>query len=222
MNIVDIVLIFILIVALTIGYCRGFLASIIKIGAFICAIIATKLFHNDMIQLVKGVSFIRDFVDTGVKIIVEKFGYGSVVHLTPELINNNNIPLEGIEQTQFSEYLKAIQKFIGDSWIKGAENIGDAFGELLYSIIAYIVLLLGTFLVILIVGNIIIKIIHSSTILKGTDMILGAVFTGGISVVLMFITVKVITPFLLAVNNADFVSAVEGSRIIDFILKFLA
>lgn len=221
MNIVDIVLVLIIIVAITIGYCRGFLASIIKIAALVTSILAAKFLHGEAVGIIKGISMIKNFVESTVNVIVEKFGLQAIAELPGRTLEN----VESLSQGN-AKYLQStvdtLQKLIGDNWMEQSENIKVAIGEMLYSTIAYIILLLGVFLVILIVGNIIIKIIHSSTILKGTDMILGAVFTGGIATILMFVIVKIITPLLLGVSNEGFVSSIEGSKIIGFIMNFFA
>jgi len=223
MNIVDIVLILVIIVAITIGYCRGFLASIVKIVAFIGAIVATKVFHGEAMGILKNVTVVKEFVDTGVNMIIDKLGFNGIANLSSDALDKlDTLQINGGEISWIQSSIDTLKALIGDSWMTNAASVGDALGELLYSIIAYIVLLFGTFIVILIIGNIIVKIVHTSTLLKGTDMLLGAAFTGGLSTILLFITVKISLPFLMVINNEAFVKALTESKVVDFIMNFLS
>ncbi|MCM1992609.1 CvpA family protein [Oceanirhabdus seepicola] len=223
MNIIDIVLILVIIVAITIGYCRGFLSSIVKIVAFIGAIVASRVFHGEAVGILKNVEIVKEFVDTGVNMIIDKLGFNGIANLSSDALDKlDTLQLNGGEISWIQSSINTLKTFIGDSWMTNSASVGDALGELLYSIIAYIVLLFGTFIVILIIGNIIVKIIHASTLLKGTDMLLGAAFTGGLATILLFITVKISLPFLMVINNEAFVKALTESRVVEFIMNFLS
>ncbi len=223
MNIVDIVLILVIIVAITIGYCRGLLASIVKIIAFIGAIVSSRVFHGEAVEILKNVKVVKEFVDTGVNMIIDKFGFGCITNLSSDALNKlDTLPVNGGEIGWIQSSINTLKTFIGDSWLTTSASVGDALGELLYSIIAYIVLLFGTFIVILIVGNIIVKIIHASTLLKGTDMLLGAAFTGGLATILLFITVKIALPFIMVMQNDGLNKALNESKVVEFIMNFLS
>jgi len=223
MNIIDIVLILVIIVAITIGYCRGFLASIVKIVAFVGAIVASRVFHGEAVGFLKNISVVKEFVDTGVNMIIDKLGFSGITNLSSDALDKlDTLQINGGEISWIQSSINTLKTFIGDSWMTNAASVGDALGELLYSIIAYIVLLFGTFIVILIIGNIIVKIIHASTLLKGTDMLLGAAFTGGLATILLFITVKIALPFLMVINNEAFNKALTESKVVEFIMNFLS
>lgn len=223
MNIIDIVLILVIIVAITIGYCRGFLASIVKILAFIGAIVATRVFHGEAVDILKNVKVVKEFVDTGVNMIIDKLGFNGISNLSSDALDKlDTLQINGGEISWIQSSINTLKTLIGDSWMTNSASVGDALGELLFSIIAYIVLLFGTFVVILIIGNIIVKIVHTSTLLKGTDMLLGAAFTGGLSTILLFITVKISLPFLMVINNEAFVKSLQESKVVDFIMNFLS
>jgi len=223
MNIIDIVLVLVIIVAITIGYCRGFLASIVKIIAFIGAIVASRLFHGETVDILKNVEVVKEFVDTGVNMIIDKLGFNGITNLSSDALDKlDTLQISGGEISWIQSSINTLKTFIGDSWMTNSANVGDALGEMLYSIIAYIVLLFGTFIVILIIGNIIVKIVHASTLLKGTDMLLGAAFTGGLATILLFITVKISIPFLMVMQNEAFNKALTESKVVEFIMNFLS
>ncbi len=205
MNYLDIILLVLLGLSVLVGYFKGLIKSLINILAIICSFIISKAFYIKVFDIINERFPIYENIYVFIKNIVNNEGV--------EAVMNNRIVQALLSKTQLMN-LYSDNASISDIIKKVSVSIADKINLLLSMLIVF----LGAFIVIVIIGTIVDKIMDTPA-LKPFNKISGAL-VGGVKGVLYSMLIVVIIGWIGSIMSVYFVNLLDGSFLGSLFYKY--
>ncbi len=223
MNTVDYVIMGFVLIALIYGYFKGFIITLFSFLGYIAAVICAKLFSPAVTSFLKDNTFadktISDFVNGKLGSLAAPANSGALTDFkipenmeteltkNPELnkiLTQNPILKNILDQDSISDY---------------GQTVADVLANFLLTMLSAIAIFIVVKIVVGIIGNMINRRVKKSRTLNSANNLGGLFFSGLTGLIILFVVLTAISPFIFASGASGFTTAINDSLLTGIFYK---
>lgn len=210
MNILDIIIILFFLYELIVGFCKGFVSSVFKLGGFILAIVLTKRYYSKVAVLISK--------NTKVFEAINRFATEKANALLAKISNPNNVNniLENMKlPSQVKEAIANNSGGIGQEAIDPSYMLSSVFTNLIINILSILLVFIIIKLIIYIIYEIIERFVEIPGI-KQLNKILGMLLGLAKGILIVSFIFVIFSPIISFTPDGFISKLTEGSKLASF------
>jgi uncharacterized membrane protein required for colicin V production len=220
LNAIDIIIIGIIIFGLLLGVLRGFLISLFSFISYIVAFICAKIYSPRLADYLADNTSILHKVNNFVAERLNSLSLPTLSIPTSDISIPNGIDSTLLKTTEYTEIMKKfpfLENLIKQNLIKTGQTLAEILVQLLFIGICAVLIFFIVKILFSIVGAIIKSLLKKSSILNSTDKLLGMLFGGLTSLIIIILLIMIITPIVFTSPNSDMAQLFSNSLILNYI-----